>query len=293
MYGNQTAADFLLFPSAATMDTDQAAATSPFLPPAAASHHLPSAALLQHYQHALSARILMDSPAGQHQSSSSCSSSPPPPPNTTSSSGLPGSGPMQRSLSSHSLAHELYLAAGRGGAEQCYVEDSSAAVRRVFSAGDLHQGQYYQHRSSSNGGSRGESPLSSESSVIIESMSRACKYTPEEKQQRIERYRTKRNHRNFNKKIKYECRKTLADSRPRIRGRFARNDEIITDHNGLDHVSGDHHHQYQYQYQYQDQIQEQQWSSSNQNYGEECYDAEEEDDDNYWVNFLNAANSFP
>ncbi|CAL9244315.1 unnamed protein product, partial [Arabidopsis halleri] len=24
----------------------------------------------------------------------------------------------------------------------------------------------------------------------------------------------------------YECRKTLADSRPRIRGRFARNDEI-------------------------------------------------------------------
>lgn len=26
-------------------------------------------------------------------------------------------------------------------------------------------------------------------------------------------------------KIKYACRKTLADSRPRIRGRFARNDE--------------------------------------------------------------------
>ncbi|CAI0545208.1 unnamed protein product [Linum tenue] len=292
MYGNQTAADFLFFPSAATMDTDQTAATSPFLPPAAASsHHLPSAALLQHYQHALSARILMDSSAGQRQSSSSSSSSPPPPPNTSSSSsGLPGGCPMQRSLSSHSLAHELFLAAGRGGPEQCYVEDSSAAVRRVFSAGDLHQGQYYQHRSSSNnGGSRGESPLSSESSVIIESMSRACKYTPEEKQQRIERYRTKRNHRNFNKKIKYECRKTLADSRPRIRGRFARNDEIITDHNGLDHVSGDD----QCQYQYQDQFNGQQWSSSNQNYGEECYDAEEEDDDNYWVNFLNAANSFP
>lgn len=26
---------------------------------------------------------------------------------------------------------------------------------------------------------------------------------------------------------KYACRKTLADSRPRIRGRFARNDEIV------------------------------------------------------------------
>lgn len=27
--------------------------------------------------------------------------------------------------------------------------------------------------------------------------------------------------------LKYACRKTLADSRPRIRGRFARNDEAI------------------------------------------------------------------
>lgn len=26
---------------------------------------------------------------------------------------------------------------------------------------------------------------------------------------------------------KYACRKTLADSRPRIRGRFARNDEVV------------------------------------------------------------------
>lgn len=26
--------------------------------------------------------------------------------------------------------------------------------------------------------------------------------------------------------VQYECRKTLADSRPRVRGRFARNDEI-------------------------------------------------------------------
>lgn len=49
---------------------------------------------------------------------------------------------------------------------------------------------------------RSESPLSSESSMIIESMSRACRYSPEEKQVRIQRYRTKRNQRNFNKKIK-------------------------------------------------------------------------------------------
>ncbi|KAG6607222.1 Zinc finger protein CONSTANS-LIKE 4, partial [Cucurbita argyrosperma subsp. sororia] len=70
-----------------------------------------------------------------------------------------------------------------------------------------------------------ERAWSSESSLIIEGMRRASPYTPQEKRHRIERYKTKRNQRNFNKKIKYECRKTLADSRKRIRGRFARNEE--------------------------------------------------------------------
>ena len=41
----------------------------------------------------------------------------------------------------------------------------------------------------------------------------------------VSRYRQKRHERNFNKRIKYMCRKTLADSRPRVRGRFARNDD--------------------------------------------------------------------
>ena len=51
------------------------------------------------------------------------------------------------------------------------------------------------------------------------------KLTPEERRQRILRYRQKRHERNFKKRIKYVCRKTLADSRPRIRGRFATNEE--------------------------------------------------------------------
>ncbi|XVF13088.1 hypothetical protein REPUB_Repub08aG0177900 [Reevesia pubescens] len=53
------------------------------------------------------------------------------------------------------------------------------------------------------------------------------RYNPEERQERISKYRAKRNQRNFNKTIKYACRKTLADNRPRIRGRFARNDETV------------------------------------------------------------------
>ncbi|KAG7019213.1 Zinc finger protein CONSTANS-LIKE 5, partial [Cucurbita argyrosperma subsp. argyrosperma] len=91
--------------------------------------------------------------------------------------------------------------------------DLESSVRRAYSFNDL-QG-------------RTEMASSSESSLIIEGMStKACRYSPEEKRQRIEKYKTKRNQRNFNKKIKYECRKTLADSRRRIRGRFARNEEV-------------------------------------------------------------------
>ncbi|CAN1750178.1 Zinc finger protein CONSTANS-LIKE 3 [Linum perenne] len=48
-------------------------------------------------------------------------------------------------------------------------------------------------------------------------------YTAEERKDRILRYLKKRNQRNFNKTIKYACRKTLADRRVRVRGRFARN----------------------------------------------------------------------
>ncbi|KAE8694325.1 PLAC8 family protein [Hibiscus syriacus] len=51
------------------------------------------------------------------------------------------------------------------------------------------------------------------------------RYSPAERQERISKYRAKRNRRNFNKTIKYACRKTVADNLPRIRGRFARNDE--------------------------------------------------------------------
>ncbi|RRT79402.1 hypothetical protein B296_00025443 [Ensete ventricosum] len=69
---------------------------------------------------------------------------------------------------------------------------------------------------------------------------KAAPYKPEERKERIVRYRSRRKQRNFHKKITvhtlpfhpfpfvYYTRhflKTLADSRPRVRGRFARNRE--------------------------------------------------------------------
>ncbi|PKU84650.1 Zinc finger protein CONSTANS-LIKE 1 [Dendrobium catenatum] len=50
--------------------------------------------------------------------------------------------------------------------------------------------------------------------------------SPEERKKKVDRYVSKKKARNFSKTIKYACRKTLADSRPRVRGRFAKNDEF-------------------------------------------------------------------
>ncbi|RRT63204.1 hypothetical protein B296_00029892 [Ensete ventricosum] len=87
---------------------------------------------------------------------------------------------------------------------------------------------------------------------------RVRRYSAEERKERIERYRSKRHQRNFHRKItvcihqivpprvvalftifidkcvvhvafQYACRKTLADSRPRVKGRFARNGEPETE----------------------------------------------------------------
>ncbi|XP_057522316.1 zinc finger protein CONSTANS-LIKE 5 [Amaranthus tricolor] len=67
------------------------------------------------------------------------------------------------------------------------------------------------------------SEQSSESSISI--INKVGRYSVEERKHRIRRYLNKRNQRNFRKTIKYACRKTLADRRVRIRGRFAKNQE--------------------------------------------------------------------
>ncbi|KAL3818037.1 hypothetical protein ACJIZ3_003942 [Penstemon smallii] len=71
------------------------------------------------------------------------------------------------------------------------------------------------------------SPLSTEKSSMEEPNLKVVPYSAEVKRERIDRYKAKRTRRNFNKTIKYVCRKTLADNRSRIRGRFARNDEAL------------------------------------------------------------------
>ncbi|KAI3965029.1 hypothetical protein MKX01_013960 [Papaver californicum] len=98
----------------------------------------------------------------------------------------------------------------------------TSPIRKVFSTGDLQQICTTTPRSRRSDSS---SSLHENINQISEGMKKVGRYSAEERKERIERYRSKRNQRNFTKKIKYACRKTLADSRPRVRGRFMRNEE--------------------------------------------------------------------
>ncbi|XP_021849204.1 zinc finger protein CONSTANS-LIKE 5 isoform X2 [Spinacia oleracea] len=69
-------------------------------------------------------------------------------------------------------------------------------------------------------------PMTSEIANLEDSTFKVGKLSVEQRKEKIHRYMKKRNERNFSKKIKYACRKTLADSRPRVRGRFAKNDDF-------------------------------------------------------------------
>ncbi|XP_022138731.1 uncharacterized protein LOC111009824 [Momordica charantia] len=80
------------------------------------------------------------------------------------------------------------------------------------------------------GGAMNCTSLASDLSSLKDSTFKVGKLSVEERKEKIHRYMKKRNERNFSKKIKYACRKTLADSRPRVRGRFAKNDELTENH---------------------------------------------------------------
>ncbi|OWM91575.1 uncharacterized protein LOC116206874 [Punica granatum] len=79
----------------------------------------------------------------------------------------------------------------------------------------------------------GSPPLAAEISSLEDSTFKVGKLSVEQRKEKIHRYMKKRNERNFSKKIKYACRKTLADSRPRVRGRFAKNDDFSQNHSRL------------------------------------------------------------
>ncbi|KAG7537763.1 CCT domain [Arabidopsis suecica] len=83
--------------------------------------------------------------------------------------------------------------------------DFGYGMRRAFSEGDIQK----------LGAGLVQSPLDR---IIV-----SC--TSEDRREKLSRYKNKKSRRNFGRKIKYACRKALADSQPRVRGRFAKTEE--------------------------------------------------------------------
>ncbi|GLT71808.1 hypothetical protein SLA2020_438010 [Shorea laevis] len=122
--------------------------------------------------------------------------------------------PFQKSVSSECLSSMDWMH-GAAAVKPNFLDfpgiDFGAVygMRRAFSEGDI--------KTLGNGMSLIQSPL--DRPLIISN----C--TTEERREKLSRYRNKKTKRNFGRKIKYACRKALADNQPRIRGRFAKTEE--------------------------------------------------------------------
>ncbi|KAF0927874.1 hypothetical protein E2562_036795 [Oryza meyeriana var. granulata] len=93
--------------------------------------------------------------------------------------------------------------------------ETAFGLRRAFSEGDIQN----LGASTPRPGNSASVQASCERLVTISDLK------SEERKQKLSRYRKKKVKRNFGRKIKYACRKALADSQPRVRGRFAKIEE--------------------------------------------------------------------
>ncbi|KAI5020853.1 hypothetical protein ZWY2020_045741 [Hordeum vulgare] len=94
--------------------------------------------------------------------------------------------------------------------------EAAFGLRRAYSEGDI---QNLGANNTPRPGIAGNMHASGERLVTISDLK------SEERKQKLSRYRKKKIKRNFGRKIKYACRKALADSQPRVRGRFAKMDD--------------------------------------------------------------------
>ncbi|KAJ8511878.1 hypothetical protein OPV22_002312 [Ensete ventricosum] len=135
--------------------------------------------------------------------------------------GMMAAGPEVGPIGSDYVAEYQTLVTGSGW----YGLD--APPMRAYRTGNWQvSGGGNQHLMAGNSGNPTPLPASNNGSTMDESTFKVGRLSVEERKEKITRYIKKRNQRNFSKKIKYACRKTLADSRPRVRGRFAKNDEF-------------------------------------------------------------------
>nr|GMD81656.1 probable serine/threonine-protein kinase ndrD isoform X1 [Ipomoea batatas] len=119
---------------------------------------------------------------------------------------------------------ELDFHADNNGSRSLFCPDT---ISRPYNFSNDLQAVSSESQQLVSGAGSTSTPLASDITSLEDSTFKVGKLSVEQRKEKIHRYLKKRNERNFSKKIKYACRKTLADSRPRVRGRFAKNDEFV------------------------------------------------------------------
>lgn len=129
---------------------------------------------------------------------------------------------LQKSVSSGCLkstewTQDTSVKPNLGGLQEVNFEDAYG-IRRTYSEGDIHTLR-------NCGSSLGDKVTvhSSFEQLEIRDLKNEEKMI-EDRKEKINRYMRKKTRRNFGRKIKYACRKALADSQPRVRGRFAKSE---------------------------------------------------------------------
>nr|AGI62033.1 CONSTANS-like 9 [Erycina pusilla] len=102
------------------------------------------------------------------------------------------------------------------GLKEVNLEDAYG-IRRAYSEGDIHTLRNF-------GSSLGDKVTVHSCFEQLQIRELKIEEMIEERKEKINRYKRKKTRRNFGRKIKYACRKALADSQPRVRGRFAKSD---------------------------------------------------------------------
>ncbi|XP_062205693.1 uncharacterized protein LOC133907640 isoform X2 [Phragmites australis] len=135
--------------------------------------------------------------------------------------GTGGTGMMMSMMGMGEIGEYQRMMESASAALATHSPDADSAAAQMALGGNA--GEMQMSGSMSPG--RLPATTTTETSSLEDVSFKAARISVEERREKIHRYIKKRNERNFSKKIKYACRKTLADSRPRVRGRFAKNDE--------------------------------------------------------------------
>ncbi|KAI0497419.1 hypothetical protein KFK09_020643 [Dendrobium nobile] len=99
---------------------------------------------------------------------------------------------------------------------------SYEAMPRLYSPTNLQELGDNQHASPMCNTSTAPLQMPSDILTMDYSNYKVNRISAEERREQLDRFHRKKKKRNYSKQIKYTCRKILADSRPRVRGRFAK-----------------------------------------------------------------------